>query len=142
MCKNITTPNCSRRELWLSYLTGEAWRQEQPQEKILHLISYTDVNGHKQSFRFLEEVKLNCTSLGTRFDIRLTDMESWEHQYHRDQYRVCQKILQRWEENGSEQYEVTWGGLLTALEDAQLSDIAGQLENALHSHYNTTLPRA
>ena len=123
------------------WVTGEAWRQEQPLEKMLQLVPYTDVNGHKQSFRFLEEVKLNCTSLGTRFDISRTVMNSWEYQYQRNQYRVCELILQRWKENGSEQYEVTWGGLLTALEDAQLSDIAGQLENALRTYYNTTLPR-
>ena len=109
---------------------------------MLQLVKYTDMNGHKQTFRFLREVQVNCTFLGTRFDISRTDMDAWEYQYQRDQYRVCELILQRWEENRSKEYEVTWGGLLTALEDAQLSDITGQLENALQSYYNTTLPRA
>ena len=76
--------------------------------------------------------------LGIALGMSYNEIDTWDRENPRYLEGVAYKIMNKWLQNGA---RVTWGGLLTALEDAQLSDIARQLENALHSYYNTTLPR-
>ena len=113
----------------------------EPTQKMLQLIKYADVDGDEHIFYLLQEIQLNCSSIGILFDISHHQIEAWNN-HQRNQELLCRAIFNRWIVNGHDEYEVTWGGLLTVLEDAQLSDIAEQLENALRSHYNTTLPLA
>ena len=72
--------------------------------------------------------------LGTTLGISPAELEGFNQQYMLNQEDCCQAVLLKWMQNGSQPrdaYAVTWRGLMEALRDTSLREIASDLETAL-----------
>ena len=65
-------------------------------------------------------------------------LDVWDSQYRGDAAQCCEKVMQRWLEGGSEgeeeeeeDYPATWEGLYTLLDDAELTEVAVKLKEAV-----------
>ena len=103
---------------------------ETPDFALLHLISYTDGSGKQKSYRFIQEIQNSCRQLGTHLGIEIATISGLEKTS--DSLVIfCEKILEIWIQRGE---NVSWGGLLKALIDAQLGGAHLDLKRALSFH--------
>ena len=97
--------------------------------KQLHLIRYTDSAGNEKAFRVISEIQKNCRRLGFQLGIEKATLDGVDSSLALEEQ--CEEILDLWIRRGDGEYSVTWGGLLEALEHADLGGIAKHLKEAL-----------
>lgn len=107
------------------------WTSQEPDMRLLALIKYT-TDCVERKFNLIRMIQNDCNYLGTVLGIDRRTINSF------DKTRVsksdeCMHVLGEWIKRGKGEshYEVTWAGLLKALEDAELGGIGEQLEEAL-----------
>ena len=104
--------------------------------KLLTLIKYTDPDdGNEKMFNFLAKIKGDCLYFATVLNINEDTLAFFDDS---DRRRVgdCRNVLEEWIAQGGGDYEVTWAGLLEALNDAQLLEVARQLKKALTLYFS------
>lgn len=107
---------------------------EEPPDILLSLIKYTDSRGQEKEFRLIQKIQNKCKEVGTHLNIEESTLKSFEHNPKcPEPIDICNKILATWKERGED--NVTWAGLLQALDDAQLGGIARKLTEALDAYY-------
>ena len=101
--------------------------------KTLTLLKWKDRSGQAQKLRLLSRVMSKWKQLGTL--LGLSDggeLDGWDSQYRGDAAECCMKVMQHWLGGGSEEdYPPTWEGLCTLLEDAELTEVAVKLKEAV-----------
>ena len=102
---------------------------EEPEMNRLQLIKYTDAEGNSRTFRLIEQIQNHCKRLGIRLGIEKVTLDGFDNRPTPEE--KCEKILELWMMRGDGEYEVTWAGLLQALEDLQLNRAARHLRKAL-----------
>lgn len=107
------------------------WMKQEPDMTLLVLIKYTDCEGNIKRFNLIREIQNDCKDLGTVLGIEEETLNSFGKISEAEE---CTFILQKWIQRGKIRYEVTWDGLLEALEDAWLGGIANHLKKALVFH--------
>lgn len=105
------------------------WMSQEPNRKLLALIKYTYCVKERE-FRLISKIQNECTYLGTELGV---DDETIDRIRKTEVSKVdmCTSILQTWKQRGDSEYEVTWGGLLEALNNTELGGVAKQLKRAL-----------
>ena len=111
--------------------------KEPEPHKLLELIQYSDPNNNvEHKFRLIQEIQGECVDLGTHLGIDQGTLDSLKTtKHHGNSRRICSDILSTWKGRMTGDYEITWGGLLRALRDAQLNNHALHLQNALSLYY-------
>lgn len=104
--------------------------KQEPDMALLALIKYTDCDGNIKRFNLIMEIQNDCKDLGTVLGIERETLNNFDETTP-SETEMCSFILQTWIQRGKISYEVTWDGLLEALEDASLGGIASHLEKAL-----------
>ena len=113
----------------------------EPNDALLVLIQYRDSNNKEVEFRLIQEIQGKCSDLGTYLGIDRGTMDGIiaEHSGSGKFKRICSDILRTWKDRMSGKYDITWGGLLSALRDTgDLRGAASQLEKALTFYYKQT----
>ena len=118
--------------------TDEPWLRKEPEPDKLELIRYTDSNNVECKFRLIQAIQAHCVDLGKHLGIDQGTLYEIEFKHPRNSRQMCDDILTTWKQRGEGDYEITWGGLLRALRDAQLNNNASNLKNALTLHYKQT----
>ena len=119
--------------------TDESWLDEEPApDKLLELIEYTDSNNVEGRFRLIQTIQAQCVDLGKLLGIDQGTLYEIESKHRGNSKRMCDDILSTWKQRGEGDYEITWGGLLRAMRDAQLNNHAARLKNALTLYYKQT----
>lgn len=99
--------------------------------KLLTLIKYNDSEGERM-FNLIMKIQNDCKDLGTVLGIEEETLNSFKPGVSpKDK---CTTILHKWIQRGKGDYEVTWDGLLKALNDSGLGGIAKHFEKALTFH--------
>ena len=109
------------------------YTDERPTMRELQLIKWYK-DGQEKHLRIKASTAPNWKNLGTTFGISPAELDGFERQNMLNQEGCCYAVLQRWLENGSQPkdaYAVTWIGLIQALRDTSLREIADELETAL-----------
>ena len=101
----------------------------EPEINLLQLIKYTDSEGNSRTFRLIEKIQNDWRKLGTRLGIEKATLDGLDNRLTQEE--KCEQILDLWMKRGEGEYEVTWAGLLQALEDIQRKGIANHLQRAL-----------
>ena len=112
------------------------YADDRPNLKAILLLKWNN-RGQKKEF---PKISPHWNTLGVTFGIEPAVLHGFQVQNMLDQMSLscCKAGIQRWLENGSEDYPVTWKGLIDALRATGiLNEIAGELEMAL---YNSTSP--
>ena len=102
---------------------------KEPEMNLLHRIKYTDSEGNSGTFHLIKTIQNDCRSLGTQLGIEEAILYGLDSKLSREE--KCEKILDLWIKRGEGKYEVTWAGLLQALEDIQLKGVAKHLRTVL-----------
>ena len=116
--------------------------KEPEPHRLLELIQYRDSNNVKYNFRLIQEIQGECVDLGTHLGIDQGTLDGLETKYRGNSRPICSDILSTWKRREEGDYEITWGGLLRALRDAQLNNHATHLNNALTLYYKQKKARA
>ena len=103
---------------------------ETPDFALLHLISYTDGSGEQKSYRLIQEIQNSCKQLGIHLGIEKATISGLKKTSDSLE-EFCENILEKWIQRGE---NVSWGGLLKALEKAQLGEVYNNLKRALSFH--------
>ena len=101
---------------------------------LLSVISYKTSKGNEK-FNFIKTIQTYCISLGHLLGIKHETLKAIEKRHREDPVPVCTSILYTWITQAEGPYEITWGGLLDDLRDAELGGIANKLEKALEHYY-------
>ena len=110
---------------------------DRPNLQMIQLINWND-GGQERQFRLLPRISHRWNALGGTFGIEQGILDGFQIQNMLNQENCCRAVIQRWLENGSNMYPVTWEGLFNALRaDGTLGTIADDLRKALS---NTTSP--
>ena len=108
---------------------------ETPQMRLLQLIKYTDGHGRVQEYYFIQEIQNECMTLGNILGIDEESLVAFNKKSDTTE-DFCEAVLSEWMKRGEGGQKVTWGGLLQALEDAQLGgDPYHNLKTALTGHF-------
>ena len=108
-----------------------------PDFALLQLIKYTDANGEEQRYYFIQEIQNKCMKLGSMLGIDRETLVAFDKKSHTPE-EFCESVLSEWIGRGEGGQKVTWGGLLKALEDAQLGgDPYNNLKTALTWHFTS-----
>ena len=105
------------------------WLKEEPTTQLLQLIKYTDSKGNGDEYRPISKIQNDCKNLGIRLGIDRETLRGFDKNNVRPPAEVCEDILDEWIRRG--QGDVSWGGLLQALEAIQLNGVAKHLRDAL-----------
>ena len=117
--------------------TGQdpVWMDMTPDIALLQLIKNTDANGKKQKYYFIQEIQNECMKLGRILGMDRETLVAFNKKNDRTE-DFCEAVLSEWMKRGEGGQKVTWGGLLEALEDAQLGgDPYHNLKTALTYHF-------
>ena len=109
------------------------YTDERPEMRELQLIKWYK-GGQEKHLRIKASAAPRWKDLGTTFGISPAELQGFERQNMLDQEGCCYAVLQRWLQNGSQPrdaYAVTWRGLIQALRDTSLREIADELQTAL-----------
>ena len=107
---------------------------ETPDFALLQLIKYTDAHGRVHKYYLIQEMQNECMKLGSILGIDRETLVAFNKKSDRSEF--CEAVLSEWMKWGVEGQKVTWGGLLQALEDAQLGgDPYHNLKTALTRHF-------
>ena len=109
---------------------------QEPTLQLLSLIQCPNPDGSTTSFYLIREIQNRCIVLGTRLGIDEPTLQSLrERNVHHGLERLCTEILNEWIIRGEGNYNVTWAGLLQALQDVPLKGIAKRLKEALTLYF-------
>ena len=112
------------------------WINQRPTIKLLTLIKYTDPDeGTTKKYNFLKVIQGECMYFGTVLGIDKVTLMIFDKTGPREA-DDCKYILEEWMEREDGDYEVTWAGLLEALNDAALVRVARDLKTALRLHFS------
>ena len=106
---------------------------ERPGMRELQLIKWNK-DGEEKHLRIRTSISTHWKDLGNTFGISASELQGLDRQHMRDQEECCYAVLQKWLQNGSQPrdtYAVTWRGLIGALQDTNLREVANELEMAL-----------
>lgn len=115
---------------------GEYWKEREPTALLLSHIKYIDSEGQEQHFRLIREIQADCKQLGLHLGVDSGTLKGLDKQHRGIMEDFCADVLEIWKVRARGYYPVTWGGLLDALEDADLKIIAKKLQKALVLFYN------
>jgi hypothetical protein len=105
----------------------------------LHLIKWIDESGQPQTFRLVDWVSASWKNFGMILGLGRNQLEKWEDQYRGDANMCWARVMEEWLNGGEgSDYPVTWEGLYTLLSDAQYSEFAEELRNAVDRLCNAT----
>ena len=107
---------------------------KEPEIKLLTLIKYTDSEGKEYKFHLISKIQNDCKRLGTVLGIDEETLTAFSER-NKPKSDVCTDILHEWLKRGGGDYDVTWGGLLKAMNDAGLGHVSKQLNRALNLHF-------
>ena len=111
------------------------WIDATPELKLLRIIKYTDANGKEHKYYFIQEIQNECRKLGSILGIDSGTLVAFNKKSDTTE-DFCEAVLSEWMKRGEGGQKVTWGGLLQALEDAQLGgDPYHNLKTALTWHF-------
>ena len=100
--------------------------------KDLTLIKWKDSQGKQHKLRIVQAICPKWRYIGNLLDISDPVLESTLSQYRGDLEECCYAVLRQWLDNGSPDYPLTWEGLLELLDDADCSQVAEELRDALN----------
>ena len=104
-----------------------------PTSRNLILIEWKNEKGQKKKFRLKELICHKWKDLGGLLDIPLPTLTGWERKYREDPNDSTNAVLGHWMENPPDYYPFTWEGLNRLLNDAELSQVAEDLKQALNN---------
>lgn len=79
----------------------------------------------------MNKVSADWNQFGILLGIPLNILEGWEKQYQADSKRCWVKVMDHWLAGKANDYPVTWNGLYNLLEDAEYTEAAKELKEAL-----------
>ena len=111
----------------------KSWMSEHPTMDMIQLVKYTGNDGQPKQFYLLEKIQEKWKDIGTLMKIESATLSNFAQRHQGDLKEQCRDVLQMWLEGGSrsEEYPVTWSGLLDVLKDVQLKVISCELEEVL-----------
>ena len=109
----------------------------EPKDTLLVYIEYRDSNNKVLKFRLIQEIQGRCSELRTYLGIDQGTLDGIKVM-HSNPEQICDTILSTWKMRMSGDYAITWSGLLSALRDAQLTNLASHLEEALTCYHKQT----
>lgn len=100
---------------------------------ILHLthLEWTDSEGDAQKIRTIDTMCSRWKDVGILIGMEYGLLEAIAEKRHLDGPLCCVDVLNHWLAFGSEEYAPSWKGLHALLKDAELSEVATILENAI-----------
>ena len=104
---------------------------EKPTIKTLTLLKWND-GGKKKKLRVTNEISNQWRNIGKLLEIPGPTLNGWWAESHSEE-QCCDKVLANWLQNPPEDYPVTWHGLIELLDDAEFTDLAKTLKNALEN---------
>ena len=110
------------------------WINKEPDIKLLTLIKYPNSEGKEDRFYLTRTIQNNCKNLGTFLGIDKETLTSYSEK-SKPKSEVCEDILYEWMKRSEGDYDVTWAGLLRAMDDAGLGGVANQLFRTLNMHF-------
>ena len=96
-------------------------------------MKYTSSDGQQKHFRLIDNIQEHWREIGILMGIELPVLNDFEFNC-RNLKEQCRKVLETWLTQGSENYPVTWNGMLNVLKDVKLGEISCQLEKVLGKH--------
>ena len=100
----------------------------------LTLLKRTDSNGQPQNLRLRDQLSTKWRDVGDLLGLT-SRLKGIEEQRHCDARLCCRDILLDWlQMDDGSSYPVNWDGMLSLLEDMELSATAKKLQGAL-KHY-------
>lgn len=79
----------------------------------------------------MSSVMNSWRKIGILFGIPSSKLSGWATEHCENAETCCQCVFERWLENGSEDYELSWNGLLELLGDIDFSQLKSELDQAL-----------
>ena len=95
------------------------------------LLKYMDNRGQKKELRIKKSICCKWKEIGTLLEIESSSLNAWEMMYSRNVFECINPVLDHWFEHKSDDYPVSWDGLKKLLEDAELCQVATELDFAL-----------
>ena len=114
--------------------TNFKWINKEPDIRLLTLIKYTNPEGKGDRFYLTRTLQNDCKHLGTFLGIDKETLTAYSEK-SKPKSEVCEDILYEWMKRSEGDYDVTWAGLLKAMDDAALGGVANQLFRALNMHF-------
>ena len=107
------------------------WMNKEPNIRLLTLIKYNNSEGKEDRFHLTRTIQNDCKKTGTFLGIDEATLIAYSEKI-KPRSDICGDILYEWMRRGN---DVTWAGLLTAMDDAGLDGVANQLIRALNMHF-------
>ena len=104
-----------------------------PSSRNLTLIKWRNTQGEEENFRLKQLICHKWKGLGCLLEIPLPILLGWEKKYREDPMDSIDAVLSHWLENPTDYYPISWTGLYRLLEDAELSQVATDLKEALNN---------
>ena len=112
------------------------WMNKEPDIRLLTLIKYTTPEGKEDRFYLIRTIQNDCKNLGTHLGIDEETLTAYsERSIYKSKTEVCKDILYEWMKRSEGDYNVTWAGLLKAMDDAGLGGVANLLFRTLNLHF-------
>ena len=107
----------------------------------MDLIKWEDENGVIKELRIYSKIAHKWRQIATQLGFELGEIESIRKNNPFDDRDRVTVVLGRWFENArnlpnASRYPKSWQGLINLLEDAELSEVATELQQALSSSWN------
>lgn len=98
---------------------------------ITTFIKWRNKQGKEEKFRLNQLICHKWKEIGCRLTIPDSLLIAWEKQHLKDQLECTNTVLHHWLQNSTDCYPKSWDGLQHLLRDAQLSQVASDLEEVL-----------
>ena len=103
-----------------------------PSLAALSCIRWTDENGRRQTFRLVDKASAKWQLFGTLLGVSSNNLTAWEVEHQRNAVSCWNKVMNFWlTGGGSSEYPISWEGLFILLADADLSEVAKDMEIAV-----------
>lgn len=99
--------------------------------ELIYLIKYTGSDGKLKDYRLIDKIQGHWRDIGILMRIEPSLLDNFKSIWGGNLKEQCREVFQKWFEQGSEQYPVTWSGMLRLLEDVQLKEISRELQEVL-----------
>ena len=108
---------------------------------LVDLIKWRDENGVTRELKIYSKIAHRWNQIATRLGFELGEIDSIRRNYPFDDRDRVTAVLGRWLDDArnlpnASSYPKSWQGLLKLLQDAELSEVAGELHTALNSTHN------
>ena len=135
-CKQMQTTRVHIKIHFIGTGKSTEWINQEPTMNLLTLIKYTDPDeGTTKKFNFLKVIQGDCMYFAVVLGIDEDTLMIFDKTGPREA-DDCKYILEEWMEQEGGDYEVTWTGLLEALNDAALVRVRRDLKTALTLHFS------